>query len=86
MDEFARLARTTAGHGPAGSSGSTNLTDREREVLALIAQDATDQEIARQLSISLHTAKSHVRNILSKLHAVNRHHAVRIASGQADDT
>ncbi|MBI3959958.1 MAG: response regulator transcription factor [Chloroflexi bacterium] len=82
LDEFARLARSAAGHGPAGSSGSTNLTEREREVLALIAQESTDQEIARQLSISLHTAKSHVRNILAKLHAVNRHHAVRIARGQ----
>lgn len=81
LDEFARLARLPARHEAAGSVGSTNLTDREQEVLALIAQDASDQEIARQLSISLHTAKSHVRNILSKLHAVNRHHAVRIASG-----
>ncbi|HRJ40329.1 MAG: response regulator transcription factor [Caldilineaceae bacterium] len=81
LDEFTRLARRAP---TVEMTSAPNLTEREQEVLALIAQDLTDQAIARQLSISLHTAKSHVRNILAKLHAVNRHHAVQIASGQAD--
>lgn len=82
LDEFARMARSVAGQGPIGSGGASGLTDREQEVLALIAQELTDQQIAQRLSISLHTAKSHVRNILAKLHAVNRHQAVRIARGE----
>lgn len=49
-------------------------------MLNLIATGAANQEIAGQLSISLHTVKSHVRNILSKLHAVNRRHAARLAA------
>jgi DNA-binding NarL/FixJ family response regulator len=43
------------------------LTEREREVLALVAQGASNQDIGRALSISERTARSHVSNILSKL-------------------
>ena len=55
-------------------------TPREVEVLNLIAMGITDKEIAKQLTVSLHTVKSHVRNILGKLKAINRHHAARIAA------
>jgi DNA-binding CsgD family transcriptional regulator len=57
-----------------------DLTPREIVVLNLIATGASNQEIAEQLFISLHTTKSHVRNILSKLHAENRRQAARLAA------
>jgi LuxR family maltose regulon positive regulatory protein len=52
------------------------LTPREREVLRLLAQGASNQEIARQLVVSLATAKKHVASILSKLGAENRTQAI----------
>ncbi|GHO72729.1 hypothetical protein KSD_05000 [Ktedonobacter sp. SOSP1-85] len=52
------------------------LTAREKEVLHLLAQGTTNQEIADQLVISFATAKKHVANILSKLGAENRVQAI----------
>jgi DNA-binding NarL/FixJ family response regulator len=56
-----------------------SLTRREQEVLSLVAQRASDQEIAQALTISIHTVKSHMRNILSKLHLSQRHEAALYA-------
>ena len=58
------------------------LTDREREVLALLAVGATNKEIAARLVISERTAKFHVSSILSKLGAGIRTEAVSIAAQQ----
>ncbi len=52
------------------------LTDREREVLALIARGRTNQEIAADLFLSLKTVRNHVTNIFSKLQVVDRAQAV----------
>jgi LuxR family maltose regulon positive regulatory protein len=52
------------------------LTQREQEVLYLLAEGASNQEIARQLVVSLATAKKHVASILSKLGAENRTQAI----------
>ena len=57
----------------------TVLTQREREVLALVGRGLTNQEIADELVISIHTVKSHMRNILSKLHLSHRHEAAQYA-------
>lgn len=55
------------------------LTPREREVLHLLAAGLGNKEIAGRLSISDHTAKFHVSQILAKLKAVSRAEAVSIA-------
>lgn len=52
------------------------LTDREREVLGLIAQNQGNVEISRQLSVSLKTIQNHVANICSKLQVTDRTHAL----------
>ena len=76
ISEFARLAVRPV---PEPPSDIHDLTPRERETLNLIAAGATDKEIAAQLTLSLHTVKSHVRSILTKLHAANRRQAARLA-------
>ena len=52
------------------------LTDREREVLTLIARGQKNPEIASQLSISLKTVRNHVSNIFSKLQVADRAQAI----------
>jgi NarL family two-component system response regulator LiaR len=56
-----------------------DLTDRELEVLALVVEGMSNQQIAQQLAISLSTARSHVSTILSKLAAANRAEAAALA-------
>ena len=78
-----RLARSfapdTAATGPdaaqraLGARGLVEpLSDREREVLRLLAAGKPNQEIARELVVSLHTVKKHVTHVLGKLGAANR--------------
>jgi len=57
------------------------LSEREQEVLRLLAQGASNQEIAEQLVVTAATVKFHVSNILSKLQARNRTQAVARARG-----
>ena len=56
------------------------LTPREREVLALLAEGASNKAIARRLGISVHTAKFHVGSLLDKLDASGRTDAVMHAA------
>jgi DNA-binding NarL/FixJ family response regulator len=56
-----------------------SLTDRELEVLRLVAQGKSNREIASDLYISENTVKNHVRNILEKLHLHTRMEAVMYA-------
>jgi len=55
------------------------LTDREREVLTLVARGLSNDELARQLIVSPLTAKTHVSRILTKLHARDRAQLVVLA-------
>ncbi len=57
----------------------TALTEREMEVLKLIARGSTNQKIAEQLVISNGTVKGHISNILSKLHLADRTQAAVFA-------
>jgi DNA-binding NarL/FixJ family response regulator len=54
------------------------LTHREVEVLGLIANGQSNKQIAYHLTINEETAKTHVKNILAKLHANDRTHAVTL--------
>jgi DNA-binding NarL/FixJ family response regulator len=84
LDDLARRARLHAGpaghgsrSGPAGVSAA--LTDREREVLRLLARGLSNREIGAELFITPKTASVHVSNILGKLRAASRTEAAAIA-------
>ena len=59
------------------------LTNREREILQLLADGMSNGEVAKKLFISQETVKSHVRHILAKLEADTRTQAVAIALREA---
>ena len=65
--------------GKAPGMAAVVLTHREKQVVALLAEGASNKLIARRLGISVHTAKFHVAAILQKLGAVNRTDAIAIA-------
>ncbi|HEX5567270.1 MAG TPA: response regulator transcription factor [Streptomyces sp.] len=69
--EVARALLSQEDTGPGPSRGTT-LTEREREVLALIADGRSNREIARHLVLSEKTVKTHVSNILMKLDLADR--------------
>lgn len=56
-----------------------NLTERELQILSLLAKKQSNSEIAKNLVISVNTVKQHVSRILGKLHAKDRHEAVLVA-------
>jgi NarL family two-component system response regulator LiaR len=68
----ARLIQEIQGRRDLSTNPFTELSDREMEVLRLIAAGSSNVEIAKQLVISEKTVKGHVSNILSKLHLVDR--------------
>ncbi len=63
----------------AEHSGEDALSEREIEVLRSVAKGQSNKIIADELAISEHTVKNHLKNILSKLNADDRTHAVTIA-------
>jgi DNA-binding NarL/FixJ family response regulator len=78
LTEFATLARQTDEE-RGQQVPPPKLTDREMEVLKLVAKGMNNREIARELFISENTVKNHVRNILEKLQIHSRMEAVMIA-------
>ena len=56
-----------------------NLSPREREIMHLMAEGGTAQDVSDQLGVSVETVRTHVRNVIRKLQARNRVHAIAIA-------
>lgn len=80
LEEFRRMGRKQKTQIPVPDADDTpHLTRREQDVLKLVAQGATDQEIADSLVLSIHTVKTHMRNILAKLQFSHRHEAADFA-------
>jgi DNA-binding NarL/FixJ family response regulator len=79
----AHALRSTADDQPEGErqrrSGGLDLTPRELSVINLVREGKPNKLIARQLDMQENTVKVHVRNILKKLNAANRTHAVFVA-------
>ncbi len=71
-----KLLNQFASSQPAASSRpADDLTERERDVLRLVAQGMSNKEIGLELAISPHTAKAHLRHILDKLNLRSRSEA-----------
>ncbi|HEX2701310.1 MAG TPA: response regulator transcription factor [Acidimicrobiales bacterium] len=71
LGEFRRMSKTATGSNP--------LSEREREVLLLVARGHTYREIGEQLYIAEKTVENHVRNILGKLHLSRKQELIRYA-------
>ena len=81
LQEFASEARPAA----PPPAPSARLTQREQEVLGLVAQGKSNKEIAAGLAITENTVKNHLKNILEKLHLENRVQAATFALRQELD-
>jgi DNA-binding NarL/FixJ family response regulator len=71
LGEFRRMSKSATGVEP--------LSDREREVLQLVARGHTYREIGEELHIAGKTVENHVRNILGKLHLNRKQELIRYA-------
>ena len=75
LDEYLSLAVRR----PPRPTLTATLTQRERDVLVLLADGLTTMQVAAALSVSEHTVRSRVKTTLGKLGARNREHAIAIA-------
>lgn len=82
LKEFRRIGARASAHSTANNEELVDLTKRELEALTIAARGASDKEIADELVISIHTVKSHMRNILSKLHVNTRREAAKVAKNK----
>jgi DNA-binding NarL/FixJ family response regulator len=80
LTEFKRLTGAGAGAAETNRAQDAVLSPREEEVLQLVARGDTNKQIAETLSISDNTVKTHLRNIMDKLHLVNRSQAAVYAA------
>lgn len=79
MGEFARTTASRMQTDRAGERRLDRLTDREREVLVLMARGRSNREIATDLYVAESTVKTHVKRVLMKLDLRDRVHAVVFA-------
>lgn len=78
--EEATVALVSRDRAAVTEHAEIDLTPRERDVLLLLAEGASNKAIARRLGISVHTAKFHVGSLLEKLDATGRTDAVTHAA------
>jgi DNA-binding NarL/FixJ family response regulator len=69
---FPQAARRWLSPSQASANAANELTDREEEVLALVASGSSNSQIAEKLNLSESTVKFHLRNLFSKLGVTNR--------------
>jgi DNA-binding NarL/FixJ family response regulator len=67
---------------PARGAADESLTTRQEEILALLGEGRSDQEIARTLHLEEATVRSHVHRIIQRLGVENRAQAVAYANGR----
>ena len=84
LGEYRRLAQSATGAAPGGPAGARppaapELTEREVEILRLVATGLTYPQIATRLTLSPRTVQNHVQNTLSKLQLHNKAQLVRYA-------
>jgi len=79
LREFGARKTSPASQGGAQAHEAEELTPREREILLAVAQGRKNREVAEWLGLSEHTVKNHMKNILQKLHLVNRVQLTRYA-------
>jgi DNA-binding NarL/FixJ family response regulator len=81
---FSQIARAAVQRGTDEALAEVRMTQREREVVGLIATGMSNKEIATRLSIATDTVKSHVRNIMDKLALHSRLQIAAYAHGQSE--
>jgi DNA-binding NarL/FixJ family response regulator len=81
LGEYRRLAADR----PSRESQAPQLTQRETEVLRLVASGLSYKQIAQRLTVSHRTVQNHVQNTLNKLHLHNRVELARYAIAQGLD-
>lgn len=64
---------------PRATSHVPQLSPREREIMHLMAEGLTAEAIATKITVSVETVRTHVRNVIRKLQARNRVHAIALA-------
>ena len=75
LSDLGQATETSAPQTPDPIAGETQLTPREQEILRLVARGLSNTELADTLMVSENTVKTHVKNILGKLHMKNRREA-----------
>ena len=81
---FSQIARAAVQRGKEAALEAVHMTQREREVIALIADAKSNKEIAQHLGIATDTVKSHVRNVMEKLALHSRLQIAAYAHQQSD--
>jgi DNA-binding NarL/FixJ family response regulator len=79
---FSQIATAAVSKGREVALEAVKMTQREREVIALIAVGLSNKEIANRLNIATDTVKSHVRNVMEKLALHSRLQIAAYAHGQ----
>jgi DNA-binding NarL/FixJ family response regulator len=79
LGEFRRMATVAPDIGASGSADVPRLTERETEILRMVATGLSYKQIASRLVLSHRTVQNHVQNTLGKLHLHNRVELVRYA-------